>query len=67
MKHILQEMNIGHVTTFYYLPQGNSKLEQFHQTLHDIMSRKVSDNLDIWDIHINQVLAGIRINVNKGA
>ena len=25
MKHTLQEMNIGHVTTSYYHPQGNPK------------------------------------------
>ena len=43
MKHTLQEMNISHVTTSYYHPQGNSKLVQFHQTLHDAMSKKVSD------------------------
>ena len=32
MKHILQEMNINHITTSYYHPQGNSKVEPFHQT-----------------------------------
>ena len=30
MKHTLQDMNISHVTTSYYHPEGNSKVEQFH-------------------------------------
>ena len=65
MKHTLQEMNNSHVTTSYYHPQGNSKVEQFHQTLHDGMSKKVSDSLDTWDICLNQVLPAIRFNINE--
>ena len=65
MKQTLQEMNISHVTTSYYHPQDNSKVEQFHWTLHDIMSKEVSDSLDTWDIYLNQVLAAIRFNINE--
>ena len=65
MKHTLQEMNISHVTTSYYHPQGNSKVEHFHQTLHDVMSKKVSDSLDTWDIYLNQALATIMLNINE--
>ena len=65
MKHTLQEMNISHVTTSYYHPQGNSQMEQFHQTLYDVMSRKVSDSPDTWDIYLNQVLVAIRFNINE--
>ena len=43
MKHTLQEMNISHVTTPFYHPQGNSKVECFHQALHDVMSKKLSE------------------------
>ena len=53
MKHTLQEMNISHISTSYYHPQATSKEEQF-QTLHDVMSKKVSGT---WDIYLNQVLA----------
>ena len=65
MKHTLQEMDISHVTTAYYYPQGSSKVELFHQTLHDVMSKKVSDSLDTWDIYLNQVLAAIRFKINE--
>ena len=34
MKHTLQKINTSPVTTPYYHPQGNSKVEQFDQTLH---------------------------------
>ena len=65
MKHTLQEMIISHVTSSNYHPQGNSKVEQFHQTLHDVMAMKVSDSLDRWDIYLNQLLAAIRFIVNE--
>ena len=58
-------MDISHVTTSYYHPQGNSKIEQFCWTLHDVMSKKVSDSPDTWDIYLNQVLAPIGFNINK--
>ena len=44
MEHTLQEMNTSHVTTSYYHPPGNSKIEQLHWILHDVMSKKVSNN-----------------------
>ena len=50
-------MNISHVTPSYYHHQGNSMIEQLHWTLHDPISKKVSDSLDTWDIYLNQVLA----------
>ena len=46
MKHTLQRMNVSHVTTSYYYPKGNSKMEQFHQILHNVMYKKVCDSLN---------------------
>ena len=45
-------------------PQGNSKVEQFQWTLHDVMS-KVSHSLDTWDIYLYQILAAITFNINE--
>ena len=65
MKHTLQEMYIHHVNTSHYHPQGDFKVEQFPWELHDVMSKKVSDSIDTWDICLNQVLAAIRFSNNK--
>ena len=46
MRHTLETLNISHGTTSYYHPQANSKVERFHRTLHDVMSKKVSDNIE---------------------
>ena len=58
-------MNISNITTSYYHPQGNSKVERFHRTLNDIMSKRVSENVETWDLYVNQVLAAIRLNTNE--
>ena len=41
MKYTLEQMNISHVTTSYCCPQANSKVERFHRTLHDVMSKRL--------------------------
>eukprot|EP00105_Crassostrea_gigas_P025107 XP_011445573.1 PREDICTED: uncharacterized protein LOC105340996 [Crassostrea gigas] len=48
-------------------PQGNGKVEQFHRTLHDVMAKKVTDNAQTWDIHLNQTLAAIRFHPNDSS
>ena len=62
MKYTLEQMNISHVTTSYYHHQGNSQVERFHRTLHDVMSKRGNGNVETWDIYLNQVLAAIRFN-----
>ena len=49
----------------YLPPTITPKVEQFHGTLHDAMSKKVSDSLDTWEIYLNQVLAAVRFNVSE--
>ena len=46
-------MNISHVTTSYYHPEGNSEVERFHRTLHDVMSKWVSENVETGHIYLN--------------
>ena len=64
MKYTLEQMNISHVTTSYYHPQGNSEVERFQKPLHDVMSTRVSENVETWDIYLNQVFTTIRFNTN---
>ena len=65
VKETLQTLNIHHVTTSFYHPSGNSKVERFHRTLHDILSKRLQEGQDTWDLHLNQVLAAIRFNVSE--
>ena len=39
-------------------------MERFHRTLHDVMSKRVSENIQTWDIYLNQALGAIRFNIN---
>ncbi|MCG8078877.1 MAG: DDE-type integrase/transposase/recombinase [Candidatus Thiodiazotropha taylori] len=65
MRETLEALNINHVRTSIYHPQSNSKIEKFHATLHDILSKKLKDDLSTWDLYLNQTLAAIRFNVNE--
>ena len=65
MKHTLETFTIKHITSSVAHPPSNSKVECFHRTLHDVMSRRLDENYETWDLCINQVLAAIRFSVNK--
>ena len=65
IKHTLEENNISHVTTSYHHPQGNSNVERFHRTLHDVMSKRGSEKVQTWDIYLNHVLGAVRLNINE--
>ena len=67
MRETLRELNIHHVKTSFYNPKGNAKIERFHRTLHDILSKLMEDNLNTWDLYLNQALAAIRFNVNESS
>ena len=65
MRETLREMNIDHVTTSYYHPQSNSKAERFHRTLHDVLSKLSQDNLDMWDVFLEQTLSAVRVSSSE--
>ena len=65
MKHTLETFKIKHITTSVVHPQSNSKVECFHRTLHDVLSKRLDENYEIWDLHLNQVLAAIRFHMNE--
>ena len=35
--------------------------------MHDVLAKKLEDNLTTWDIFLNQTLAAIRFNVSESA
>lgn len=66
MKETLEGLNIHYVTTAFYHPQSNSKVEWLHRIMHNILSKKKIRNNDrLWDLYINQMLAAIKFNISK--
>ena len=67
MKEVFAKLNIHHVTTSFYHPQSNAKVERFHRTLHDVLSKLLKDDSTVWDLYLNQALAAIRFNHNDSS
>ena len=67
VKETLESLRIDHVLTSVYHPQSNAKVERFHRTLHDVLSKKLADNQRTWDMFLNQALAAIRFNVSESS
>ncbi|CAG2257257.1 unnamed protein product [Mytilus edulis] len=66
MEEVWKELNIFmHIKTSFYHPQGNAKIERFHRTLHDVLSKLIEDHSTTWDLYLNQALAAIRFNINE--
>lgn len=65
MKRALEELNVDHVTTSFYHPQSNGKIERFHRTMHDVLAKKIGDNDRSWDMYLNQMLAAVRFHVSE--
>ena len=66
-KEVFSKLNIHHVTTSFYHPQSNAKVERFHRTLHDVLSKLLKDDSTVWDLYLNQALAAIRFNHNDSS
>ena len=64
VQETMRSLNIYHVQTSVYHPQSNAKVERFHRTLHDVLSKKLSENQQTWDLFLNQALAAIRFNIS---
>ena len=67
VKETMEALNIDHVTTSFYHPQGNAKIEMFHRTLHDVLVKKINENASTWDLLLNQTLAAIRFNISESS
>jgi hypothetical protein len=64
MRETLTVLNVDHITTSFYHPEANAKVERFHRTLHDILAKKLNDDLTTWDMYLNQALAAVRCSVS---
>jgi len=67
VRETLEKLKVHHVFTSPYHPQSNAKVERFHRTLHDILSKKLADNPSAWDVYLNQTLAAVRFNINESS
>ena len=65
VKETLDRLKINRVLTSVYHPQSHAKVERFYRTLHDILAKKVADNQETYDLHLNKTLAAIRFNVSE--
>ena len=65
MKKTLKDLNVDHVTTSFYHPQSNGKVERFYRTMYDVLAKKIGNNEQSWDIYFNQMLAAIRFHVSE--
>ena len=60
-------MNIHHIKTSFYCPQANGRVERFHKTLHSVMMKKIQEDVQTWDLYLNQTLAAVRFHVNESS
>jgi transposase InsO family protein/predicted aspartyl protease len=65
VRETLEALNIHHVQSNYYSPQANGKVERFHRTLHDVLAKKIEEDVQTWDLYLNQTLAAIRFHENE--
>ena len=65
VKETLEALNVHHIKTNLYHSASNSKVERFHRFLHDVLAKKLKDNVNIWNLYLNQALAAIRFNVSE--
>ena len=67
VQETLDAMNIHHIKTSYYCPQANGRVERFHRTLHSVMMKKIQEDVQTWDLYLNQTLAAVRFHVNESS
>lgn len=65
MREVLSSLNIEHIKTSPYQPQGNAKVERFHRTLGDVLAKLARENTENWDLYLTQALAAVRFTINE--
>ena len=59
------ELNIKHIFTSPYHPQGNSQTERFHRVLNDMLSKKTAKHPEMWDTYLPAILASYRVGISE--
>ena len=67
MEKTLAALNIKHIKTSFYSPQSNGAAERSHQTLMNVLSKKIKDNPEIWDLYLNSAVAAINMSVHESS
>ena len=67
MEETLAALNIKHIKTSFYSPQSNGAAERSHQTLMNVLSKKIKDNPEIWDLYLNSAVAAINMSVHESS
>ena len=67
VQETLDAMNIHHIKTSYYCLQANGRVERIHKTLHSVMMKKIQEDVQTWDLYLNQTLAAVRFHVNESS
>ena len=60
MKEVTGYLSVKHVTTSPYHPQSNAKVERFHRFLGDTLWKLSENEVEHWDLFLNQPLAMAR-------
>ena len=67
VQETLDAMKIHYIKTSYYCPQANGRVERFHRTLHSVMMKKIQEDVQTWDLYLNQTPAAVRFHVNESS
>ena len=67
VRETLDAMNIHHIKTSYCSPQSNARTERTHRVLHTVLGKQIQEDVQTWDLYLNQTLAAIRFHVNESS
>ena len=67
VRETLDATNIHHIKTSYCSSQPNARTERNHRILHSILGKQIQEDVQTWDLYLNQTLAAIRFHVNESS
>ncbi|CAG2256470.1 unnamed protein product [Mytilus edulis] len=64
---LMKNYGIRHITTSPYHPQANGLVENFNQTIKNMINKVVVDNGSDWDMRLGKVLFAYRTSLHKSS